>query len=271
MNLVDCHNHTKYSFDGKDTVKDMIESAIDKGISIFSITDHADVNYYEQNIEENIKKSVSKINTFKEQYKNIKLISGVELGQALLDEERAQKILSIDSIDFVIGSIHNLKDMEDFYFFDYSVIADEEITDIMRNYYIELYNLAKWNQYDTMAHITYPYRYMTFEKAKRKIELDISKFDEIVYEIYKVLIQNGKAMELNTSKRFIESQAERDMITRYLKMYYQLGGIQVTTGSDSHNVNDVGRGITKAYEVLKNIGFQYVTYFEKRKPVMVKI
>lgn len=271
MNLVDCHNHTKYSFDGKDTVKDMIESAIDKGISVFSITDHADVNYYEQNIEENVGKSVSQINDFKEQYKDIKLLSGVELGQPLLDEKRAKTILEIESLDFVIGSIHNLRGMEDFYYLDFSVISDKEITDIIKKYYIELYDLAKWNQHDTMAHITYPYRYMTYEKARRKVELNISMFDEIVYETYKVLIQNGKAMELNTSRRFIESQTERDMITRYLKMYYQLGGTQVTTGSDAHNINDVGRGITKAYEILKNIGFQYVTYFEKRKPVMVKI
>lgn len=271
MKLIDCHNHSTYSFDGKNTVEDMVKSAQQKGVYAFAITDHFDVNYDDDKLEDNIQTSVCEMNQLKDKYIDMKLIAGFELGQALQDKARAERLLSIKGLDFVIGSIHNVKDEEDFYFYDYSKVSDDEIMCLLEKYYNELHNMAKWGKYDTMAHIAYPYRYMTLERAGRQVSLDIGKFDDIVTQTFKVLIQNGKAIELNTSNSFMISQNERDMITKYLKMYHELGGEYVTVGSDAHNINDIGRGLNQAYDILSNIGFQYVTYFENRKPVMVKI
>ncbi len=271
MKLIDCHNHSNYSFDGVNSVEEMVKSAQNKGIFAFAITDHFDVNIDDDKLEGNIKSSVREMNSLKDSYQNMKLIAGFELGQALQDIARAERLLAIDGIDFVIGSIHDVKGDEDFYFCDYSKKSDDDIMNMLENYYHDIFAMTKWGNYDTLAHIAYPYRYMTFERAKREVSLDIGKFDDVVKETFQTLIQNGKAIELNTSNSFITSQNERDLITRYLKMYYQLGGELVTLGSDAHNINDIGRGLNQAYELLKQIGFQYVTYFENRKPVLIKI
>ena len=41
----DCHMHTLHS-DGRSTVREMCRSAIEKGMGGITVTDHADINFY---------------------------------------------------------------------------------------------------------------------------------------------------------------------------------------------------------------------------------
>ena len=44
--------------------------------------------------------------------------------------------------------------------------------------------------------------------------------------------------------------------------YQELGGEIVTVGSDAHSPEYVGTHILEVYEMLREIGFRYVTAFE---------
>ena len=50
----------------------------------------------------------------------LNLICGIELGQATADTAVADLILSDERLDFVIGSMHELPNHDDFAFLDYS-------------------------------------------------------------------------------------------------------------------------------------------------------
>ena len=56
-----------------------------------------------------------------------------------------------------------------------------------------------------------------------------------------------------------------------LEMYKQLGGSLITLGSDAHKKDVLGKGLDKAIEMLKNLGFKAYHYFENHNPIEVKI
>ena len=41
--LIDCHNHSLYSFDGQEKVADLCKNAGKLGLSVFALTDHCDM------------------------------------------------------------------------------------------------------------------------------------------------------------------------------------------------------------------------------------
>lgn len=272
MNYIDCHNHSTYSFDAKNSVYDMCLAAQQAGLSVFAITDHADVHVFEEfHIGENIKASLEELNQMKSRFFDIKIIAGIELGQPLQAPARATELLSLNGLDFVIGSLHNLQGEEDFYFLDFEKTTNQERKAILERYFQELYDMAANADFDILGHITYPYRYFYQAKLQNpNVEIPYDIFGDMVTEILKTIIQRGKGIEINTSglrQAIRQTLPNIDIIAQYRK----LGGEIISVGSDAHTTDDVAKGIKEGYEIVKQAGFQYVTYYENRKPVMVKL
>lgn len=266
--LIDCHNHSKHS-DGSCEVSQMVNSAELKGIEVFAITDHCDLDEYEkQNLAKTVPASVEAIK--KEQgTAKLKLLCGIELGQAHAYAQKATEILQEYDFDIVIGSLHALKGQVDFYWIDYGKLSDDEIYALMDKYYDEILELVIWNGFDTLAHIGYPYRYIINADRLTDDILPIH-FEDKIKEIFKILIKNKKALENNTSTSQVTGQNQA-INSYFLKLYKSLGGELITAGSDAHTTQNVGNKISEGYEMLKKIGFDHVVYFEKRKPVLVSI
>ena len=103
-----------------------------------------------------------------------------------------------------------------------------------------------------------------------RFNTDLSRFDDVTDEIFKTLIANGKALEINTSG--LRQPIGKTMPTEnYVRRFRELGGKFLTLGSDAHFTEHVGAGIDDGYAIAESCGFEYVTYFENRKPVQVKI
>jgi histidinol-phosphatase (PHP family) len=56
-----------------------------------------------------------------------------------------------------------------------------------------------------------------------------------------------------------------------LRRYKELGGELITVGSDAHIPSDVGKDVDTACELLKEIGFRYITVYKNREPIQIKI
>ncbi len=272
MNLIDCHNHSLHSFDADFSVKEMFKSAVERSLYAFALTDHCEVNFYkEHNLDIEIPKSILEINSLKGTLGKTKLIAGIELGQPLQDTVRASEFLSTDGLDFVIASLHNAMGELDYYYFDFEKETNESIIDITNRYYEELYQMASSCDFDVLGHITYPFRYIhEGKRVNPNLCVPMSLYDEMIYETLKKLVQRGKGIEINTSglRQTIHETMPNE---KYIKMYNELGGEILSVGSDAHFPQHVGNGIIQGYEIAKSVGFSYVTYFENRKPVMLKI
>lgn len=268
-NRIDLHTHTESSFDGHYPAEQMCEAAVNNDISIYAITDHFDVDFFEaHNLDKRQKSSYEDIISAKEKFSDkIKVLRGIEMGQPTYDLPLTEKSLARFEYDFVIGSIHNLRKTPDFCELDYQNLTQDEVYSLLERYFEEELILAKWNGFDTFAHLTYPMRYIV---QSGRFNIDLSRFDDVTDEIFKTLIANGKALEINTSG--LRQPIGKTMPTEnYVRRFKELGGEFLTLGSDAHFTEHVGAGIDEGYAIAESSGFEYVTYFENRKPVKVKI
>lgn len=268
-NRIDLHMHTSSSFDGNYSALEMTESAVANSLATIAFTDHFDVDFYERhNLGVRQQTSYEDILSVVESCSDkIRILRGIEMGQPTYDVELTEKSLARYEYDFVIGSIHNLRNMPDFGDLDYKSMTEERIYELLGEYFNEMLLLAKWNGFDTLAHLTYPMRYIV--QAGRN-EIELSRFDGIVDEIFATLIKNGKALEINTSG--LRQPIGKTMPTEnYVRRYRELGGELLTLGSDAHFTEHVGAGIDEGYAIAERCGFEFVTYFIDRKPVKVKI
>ena len=102
------------------------------------------------------------------------------------------------------------------------------------------------------------------------IEVDMSKFSDKIDEILTLLVENEKALEINTSglRQKLGTTMPEETVVRHFK---QLGGEFVTVGSDAHYAKDIGAGIDVAIEIAQRSGFDCVTLFQNRMPVQIPI
>ena len=133
--------------------------------------------------------------------------------------------------------------------------------------YLEDYNsTASLPFSDTSSHLTYPVRYA----LRTGLDPDMRLFYPQFREIFKVLIENGKSLEVNTSglrQNIGVTLPDYDIV----RLYRECGGELITVGSDAHTKDALGYSIREAYSVLSDIGFKYITSFKDHKAIQNKI
>ena len=270
--ISDLHTHTNNSFDAENSLYEMCESAIEKGISIIAVTDHMetteiplkDKSQYGDMVRQ-IKQSVDDVEKCRKIFgERIKILKGIEMGEPVHNPGCTKIAMNIADFDFILASVHNLKNYEDFYFFEYT---EENIPKLLTMYFNELLDTAKNADFDSLAHLTYPLRYIV---ERTDIVPDLSEYKEIIDSIFKTLIDREKALEINTSGLFKPIGTTLPDIT-LVKRFKELGGKYITIGSDAHNCNNLGLGIEKGIDIAKICGFKHYTIFENRKPKMIEI
>lgn len=263
---LDMHVHTDNSPDGVHSAIFMCEQAELKGLRCVAFTDHCEVDAYKKDGYEKLMfQSYFAVAKAKSVFSGkLIVLQGIELGQPVYDTELAQKIIEKYKYDIVVGAIHNLRDMQDFYYLDYNEHNPDEL---LERYFNEIYEMVKWNSFDVLAHLTYPLRYITGEKG---IRVDIKKYSGIIDEILILLARNKKALEINTSglRQKINALLPEEDIIRKFK---ELGGEYVTVGSDAHNSHDIGANISEGMAAARASGFKNITLYQNRMPVPVPI
>lgn len=280
MQLIDCHTHTQFSMDSEADINAMIKKAKELNLAAYAITDHCECNcwypkeHYENtelfdyfNYKEDFEASLSAVTELKEKYSDFNLICGTELGQPLADLEIAEKCIADSRLDFVISSVHQIKDEKDFFYINYYHMSTAEINNLLERYFFEVYELCKWGKFDVLGHLTYCLRYM---KIRNGITPNMKLFDEIIAESLRTLADKGKGIEINTSG-IRQGFGTTFPSLKYIKLFREFGGKIISIGSDAHKVRDLGANIAEGTELAKAAGFSEICYFKKRQPVFIKI
>ena len=276
MFVCDMHMHSRFSFDAEqDFSPDAVcRAAIEKGITDIAITDHFEANY-KTSLDEMTRTSVydhetayAEIMAAKQKYKDkVNLIYGIEIGQANQATSEAVDMLKAHNFEFVIGSIHNLRGMGDFYFMDLSGVPDEQVGSWLSRYFDELCEIVDvMPRVDTIAHITYLIRYLAF--AKR--QFDVKPYYDKMSHFFGKIIARDIALEVNTStlwKGLGFSMPDGDI----LKLYRECGGKLITVGSDSHGPANLAGCVPQAFDILRSCGFDSVLTVRNGQKQLVKI
>ncbi len=260
--LTDTHSHTyPSSHDGKNTLREMIEGALEKQVTYYGISNHFDYDYDEKLMTEEEKKILP--NGDEEEYfrdarflqkeyeEKIKVLVGAEFGYSERKEVQEQYRLAYEKHrpDYVINSVHSNEGR------DFSRTALPKDKKGLFELYLRLVrqSLDVPYHYDIVGHIEYIVRYVPF--AEKKIEL--GEFQEQIDDILKRIIEKGKILEVNTATFGLERVGLPN--EEVLARYYELGGRRVTFGSDAHTTARILEGREKVVATLKKIGFEYLT------------
>lgn len=264
---VDCHTHSLCSPDGHDTGAALLARAKEIGLYAWTLTDHCECQAFDEKYRGTAAQSWAMMEELTAQpAEGLKVLKGIELGQPTQNPAAAEEAAR-RPYDFIIGSLHNLKDAEDFYWIKYSEMTEAQRHSLLTRYWEELLETAETMECDTLGHITYPLRYIVGESG---IPVDMDLYKSAVDEVFRTLIRREKALEVNTSglrQKIGKTMPDGPLLTRYR----ELGGRLVTLGSDAHRTEDLGKGIDEGMEILRAAGFTEFTLYEKRQPVMLPL
>lgn len=264
--LIDYHVHSNFSSDGHNTIIELCNSAVSKGIREMAITDHFEPTMSDEYCTfYNRKGYWAYMTKAKQAFKgklNLKL--GVELGHPHLFPAASGRILEDFPYDFVIASAHKLPEGMDVSELDFGSISEEELCSM---YLSQLKQLIYWNNFDCIGHLDLIKRYSA---AVYKKNISLACQYELLKEVLQLAIGSGKGIEINTSGL---RQAPKETMPGLdvIRLYRKLGGEILTTGSDAHYAEDVGKGLEEALELARAAGFRFITVFSGRKPEWISI
>lgn len=267
MLYFDSHIHTDNSPDGRFSASQMCEAAVKKGLDLITFCDHCEIDeFYSDNYDTRTVKAFADYCDAKERFSDsLTVLSGIEIGQPDIDKSFADKIVSAHKYDYVLASLHHphgkMPDIKDI---KYDKI---DVYRFMEDYFSELYEIAKWDGCDALAHLTCPMRRI---QGKYQINFDYSVIQEATDELLAEIIRQKKAVEINTSglrQAVGRTMPDENILIRYR----QLGGKYVTVGSDAHSTDDIGAGIKEGIEKARKCGFGQITVFINREKKLIDI
>lgn len=271
--FADYHVHTEFSDDSIYPVEDVIRDAVKMGMDEICITDHVD---YGVKVDWDSGKEIlyrngeplanvdypayiEKIRALKEQYDGrIRIRTGMEFGVQMHTIPLYEKLFTRYPFDFIILSVHQVEDKE---FWTQDFQRGRSQKEYNERYYEEMLELVKnYKNYSVLGHMDLIKRYD--EEGSYPFE----KLRPVVEEILKIVIADGKGIEINTSShRYgLDGTMPSEEI---LRLYRKLGGHIITIGSDSHKPEHLGTYIEETKRLLKDMGFEKFCTYEKMKPV----
>jgi histidinol-phosphatase (PHP family) len=275
MVLFDNHNHSQFSFDGKRTsVEASARAAAEAGLGGICFTDHCD--HYVPPMKASFENVVPEYFNVEEQQAEIsrvqsligdrtRLLKGIEIGMYEECHEQIRKVLDENSFDQIIASVHYIEKTDPYYGGYYD---GKDWKQAYGTYLETIYREMKWlEDFDIMGHYDYIVRYASYPVTSIRYR----DFSDIFDEMFRYLIQEGKALEINTKSyeghrgRMVE--LDNDVLLRFREM----GGEIVSLGSDSHEPSRVGAGFTRHAAFLKSLGFRWTAHYESRRLIQLPL
>lgn len=258
------HTHSTYC-DGKNTLEEMANAAINKGFSSLGFSSHCFSNlpYDECGIKSLAlyEEYLSDIDTLKEKYKNkITIYKGIEL------ESRTKDLIFPQPdprLDYSIGSIHYFYKGNLLYEVDYKpeVLLEAKeafggFRPLFESYYEEVVNFAANSFYDITGHIDLVTKFS--EKMGWHFE-DERWYQDIALFASESIVKSGKIIEVNTgaiSRGYRTTPYPAPFILKRLKEL----DAPLTVSTDSHGINSIDTKYDETVSMLSSYGFDHLYY-----------
>ena len=266
MYLADYHVHSSISPDARHSMTELAQAAVQAGLDELCFTDHVEPIVWGST---QLRETGYDWEAVKREFAaaqdawgdRIKLRLGAELGDAPWSFATSKDLIeTAPELDFVIGSIHMLSEKfggVDLYFFDPK--DEEEARAGIADYLLQVRKLARWGRFTVLGHLTLPLRYLNENKG---FHLTFDGFEEEVAQVFRLLLEGGCGIELNTNRGNTPLPDEK-----WLRMYREMGGKLITLGTDAHDPAHVGCAIREGQDLLRRCGFTKYCTFEKQMPI----
>lgn len=266
MLWADFHMHTAASEDSEAPIAAMLDAAVAKGLQVVAVTDHVEMTGfrelgYDKAAEESWHMMEQAIPAYTGR---LRIARGVELGQPLYDLAAAETVLAAHPYDFVLGSQHKLGDDIDYYFYDYTHV---DVGEAMDRYFDATLELVQWGRFHSLAHLTYPFRYIPPEKRPD----GYGRWQERIDAVFRAMRDRDIALEINVSGMRSPALRCAHPDLALVRRFRELGGEKITVGADAHRPEDVGAYIQDGVLIAREAGFRYTAVYFGGKAEMCPI
>ena len=171
-------------------------------------------------------------------------------------EDRLASLLEARDLDYVVGSVHFLRDgavdMDDYSVWD----SGRSVEEIWRRYFQTIGESAASGLFDVLAH---PDLVKYWGPERPLPEGDLRHYYELAMD---GIAQSGIAVEVSTAG-LRKRAGEMYPAPAFLSMCLEAGA-PVALSSDAHRPEDVGADYDQALEMLERLGVQELCLFEGR-------
>lgn len=257
----DFHTHTMFSSDSRQKPKALILQAQKLDLKYLAITDHWDNGsvYVPNRKKLNFQNYFDAMTDFKAfaASKNIMLAIGLEIGYVPQKNEQNAEIINEYKFDYVINSVHEVDNVDCYYPEFY---RGKDRGNAYKEYFNQvLQSIDAPYYFSSIGHFGYIVRKSPYPQK----EFEYNEFSDIIDEILTKIIQKQKILEVNTSVKNLNWHTIPSF--EILQRYYDLGGRLINFGSDAHYANRLGDNFEYVSQMVKNIGFKYLTLCIERQ------
>jgi histidinol-phosphatase (PHP family) len=275
--LDDCHIHAGVLIHTKGTLQSIIDKAYEVGYKNIAITEHFSYSFSGEGDFKNknfdtlkLSNEVSeKINAEGEkslsldgyisllqsmknyaQKKGLTYLNSLEVDFFSEYSAQTKPVLKEKNFDFLLGSLHYIKDFEGNYihfssneFQDYCKLIDD--SELYEKYFSEIKNLIKSGMFNCVAHLDF----LKKKYSKYSEENSAAYFEEIL----ELLLKKDVGVEANV-KGYLDI-GEPYPSVGFLKKYLKEGGSKIYFGSDSHSPDEIFLLSSKIRDLKNELGF----------------
>jgi histidinol-phosphatase (PHP family) len=226
------------------------ERAIELGLPAIAFTEHAEwAIVHEDQHTVDIEGYFDCLERCRAKFPDLRILTGVELGEPHWYPEEAKAVLAAGPLDQVLGSVHCIR------FGGGMIDASQfrtregiEFPAAVREYLREVLAMVDSGQpFETLAHLDYPKRYWVDGLApytERDYEAEIRA-------ILKAAARTGRVLEVNTTRG--HTLCPDITVVRWWR---ELGGQAVQYGSDAHQPDKLAEGFKVATQMVEAAGFK---------------
>ena len=258
----DYHTHSQYSFDGERPAADMVAAASMRAMEEICFTDHVDFDVPGRSHVPDFASRRGELEALGRRYSSVTIRHGAEV--SLGDEACAAAAWTAvrdAELDFIIGSVHVVDGVE--VWSDRYYESQDKAAAYRRYLETIARRLPAFPQLHVLGHYDFVAKYAPYPDRS----VTLSAAPDAFEEIFRFLIGNGKALEINTASWQEDAPWGMDVLRRYR----ELGGEYVMVGSDTHGVERVGARVREAMELARAAGIRYVATFQRGEPRMHRL
>ncbi|HXM58051.1 MAG TPA: histidinol-phosphatase HisJ family protein [Candidatus Dormibacteraeota bacterium] len=248
--------HTQFSWDApRGDMEATCRKALQIGLPAIAFTEHADFTGggYPDFHRLDMAAYREEVERCRRLFPDLRILSGVELGQPHLFAADAAAVLASGPLDRVLGSVHcvpwqgELTDVS-----TAEMLAPERAAATLDTYLRELLALVESSQpFEVLAHLDYPKRYWPHDRVPYEEE----EYEEPIRAVLRAAAARGSVLELNTTRG---AEPRRGLCPgpKVLRWWVEEGGGAVSMGSDAHDPARIAMGFELACQLAEAAGFR---------------
>jgi histidinol-phosphatase (PHP family) len=244
--LVDFHVHSTFSCDGRSSINDLCEKAVELEFREIGFSEHVDFDPSDEGFGFfNYDSYKSAIEEARLLFKNRLVIRrGVEIDYQKRFENQIRDWLQEKNFDFVIGSVHYVKGK----LINQQLLAKRNLNEIYPEYFAEVQSSVESGFFNVVGHLDIVRKYAPHRIVHRIGPDCMKKLDPILE-----MIRDRKMfLEINSkTSAFRYGVPEMLPGKEIIKRYFDLGGKRISIGSDAHSREELGCGVKETFDFLE--------------------